>query len=241
VQNRFWFGLALAIAILIGLAHPGFSQNLALPPLKTYPLPPLLAQWPGDRQAGDYFDRIQPTAVGYLLWSQFPIQVYIEPPPDECQHRFSGWLNAILAAVDEWNEYLPLAVTQRPENANIIWQCQRPPLRATLNRDRQQFEFPVARNAEARYHLYRLSGDPERLAHRFTIQLSPHQSDADTLATARHELGHALGIWGHSPTETDALYAEQTRLLAPISARDVNTLKRVYQQPTRLSPPRPSP
>ncbi|XTZ12993.1 MAG: peptidase, partial [cyanobacterium endosymbiont of Rhopalodia inflata] len=34
--------------------------------------------------------------------------------------------------------------------------------------------------------------------------------------------------------ETDALYFSQVRSLSPISVRDVNTLKKIYQQPTRL-------
>ena len=49
-----------------------------------------------------------------------------------------------------------------------------------------------------------------------------------------HEIGHALGIWGHSPEVTDALYFAQVRQPPLISARDVNTRKRVYAQPTRL-------
>jgi predicted Zn-dependent protease len=72
-----------------------------------------------------------------------------------------------------------------------------------------------------------------------TIQLSPDQSDRYTLATARHELGHALGIWGHSPLETDAMYFSQVRDSPEISIRDVNTLKHIYEQPTRLGWPLP--
>ncbi len=47
-------------------------------------------------------------------------------------------------------------------------------------------------------------------------------------------LGHALGIWGHSQLETDALYFSQVRKPAFISVRDVNTLKKVYEQSTAL-------
>ena len=72
------------------------------------------------------------------------------------------------------------------------------------------------------------------LYHRFAILLSPSQTGNYLLAAARHELGHALGIWGHSKLQSDALYFSQVRNPPLISARDVNTLKRVYEQPTNL-------
>ncbi len=72
------------------------------------------------------------------------------------------------------------------------------------------------------------------MSHYCTIFLNPHQTSKYIQAAARHELGHALGIWGHSPVASDALYFSQVSDLVTISGRDINTLKRVYQQPTRL-------
>jgi len=43
-----------------------------------------------------------------------------------------------------------------------------------------------------------------------------------------------LGIWGHSLLQTDIMYFSQVRKPPFISIRDVNTLKRVYEQPTSL-------
>ncbi|MFP4297696.1 MAG: matrixin family metalloprotease [Spirulinaceae cyanobacterium] len=230
---RVW-GIAIATCLFIFIALPGGAQNpeIPLPPRQNHPLPPLLDQWQINSEAGDYFENIQPTAAGYLLWSQFPVQVYIDRDATECQERFRDWLNAILAAVDAWDDYFPLKVISRPENANIIWQCQRPTPR--VRRDRDTLIIPVARNAEARYQIYADPPESGLLGHRIWIQLSPHQSAADTQATARHELGHGLGIWGHSPVETDVMYETQTRQNPAISERDLNTLKRIYQQPTRL-------
>jgi predicted Zn-dependent protease len=46
---------------------------------------------------------------------------------------------------------------------------------------------------------------------------------------ATHELGHALGMLGHSPKESDMMYTvtdEHSRL----SQRDINTVTRLYQK-----------
>ena len=96
-----------------------------------------------------------------------------------------------------------------------------------------------ARSAETRYEFYvrHEANSGAVLSHRFTILLSPNQVGPYIKAAARHELGHALGIWGHSPLETDTLYFSQVRNPPPISSRDLNTLKRIYEQPTRLGWP----
>jgi predicted Zn-dependent protease len=53
-------------------------------------------------------------------------------------------------------------------------------------------------------------------------------------SAARHEFGHALGIWGHSPQPEDVMYYSQVQSPPNISPRDINTLKKIYQQTTRL-------
>jgi predicted Zn-dependent protease len=41
-----------------------------------------------------------------------------------------------------------------------------------------------------------------------------------------HELGHALGIWGHSPDPNDIMYAHP--IVSQLSQRDVNTVRKLY-------------
>jgi predicted Zn-dependent protease len=246
------FGMAIATAVLVIFTqlHRVDAQDSSirdilsssLPTPQTHPLPPTLAQWQDTTGKSDYFSEIKLTPVGYLVWSEFPIKVYVEQPTNLAEssssaRRFQDWVNAVFKAVEEWSVYLPLEVVLEPAGADISILRSRPPLQASLNRETGKFNIPRARSAETRYEFYLRKGidtAQDILSQRFTIQLSPDQADNYTLATARHELGHALGIWGHSPLETDTMYFSQVSNPPPISIRDINTLKRVYEQPTRL-------
>lgn len=193
-------------------------------PLKTHPLPQSLEQWQDPTDSGDYFDQIDVPEFGHLIWSSFPIQVYIETPEDPLAQN---WREQVLTAVLDWNPYLPLEITDHSPQAQIQIFRRRPPLQPGNLR---------ASSAEARYQLFKATtaNGSDILSHRFTIWLSPTQTGKYITAAARHEFGHALGIWGHSSIETDVMYYSQVREPPPISPRDVNTLQRIYQQPTQL-------
>jgi predicted Zn-dependent protease len=193
---------------------------------KTHPLPPTLAQWQDKTNSGDYFDQIKPTKVGYLIWSSFPVKVKIETPTNINEKQSQVWVNSVLKAVQEWSIYLPLQVVEKSAIADMTIFRKAPPLQREPNG-----KILRARSALTTYDLY---NENNILSHRFTILLSPTQIGDYVLSAARHELGHALGIWGHSLLETDTMYFSQVRKPPFISARDVNTLKRVYEQSTSL-------
>ncbi len=215
------WGLAITTGLLIVLTS---SQSIAKPPIlaasQRHPLPLTLILWQDLTNSGDYFEQVKLTEVGYLVWSQFPIKVYID------NTQVQTWL-LVRAAVKEWNRYLPLQIVEKPEIADIRIFFNSPPLRKT--------NLLRARSALTRYELYikQVSSTPV-LAHRCTVILNPKQSSKYLKAAALHELGHALGIWGHSLVTSDVLYYSQVSNPPSISARDINTLKRIYQQPTRL-------
>lgn len=226
---------------------PSIEAALAkLSPPHPHPLPPSLANLPPN-PAGDYFDQVQTPLIGALVWSTWPVTVYIQPATaaDQAnpflQRRSRQWIDAVEQAVQEWHPLIPLQVVETPDSADItIWRAT-PPLKLARPRDSRgdrRFPIPRARSAETRYELYaKPAATPNTrplLAHRMTIYIRPDQPIAYLQAAARHELGHAIGIWGHSPNPTDALYFSQVRNPAKISLRDINTLKRIYQQPTRL-------
>ena len=234
--------LATCTCLLIAIRSPAASPDSSgLPVAKPHPLPAALARWQDSSNSGDYFEQVQELDIGYLVWSELPVKIYIEnikesdAPPDSFQAKaLQAWKQQVLAALESWSAYFPLAEVDNLEKADItIWR-RRPPLRLSPTG-----EILPARSAETRYELYASQGIDTAaiLSHRCTIFLSPTQAGEYIQSAARHEIGHALGIWGHSPLETDTMYFSQVRRPAPISARDINTLKRVYEQPTHLGWP----
>ena len=225
---------------ITSLAQSDLTENL--PPPQSHPLPDFLVQRKDTVKAGDYFDRVKPSPLGYLIWSQFPIKVYLEQPTDRTQNkvpttasdrRLQQWSVTVRKAIADWNEYLPLVEITEPELADII--IARSPIEREikLNPATGLYDIPRAIAAQTNYEFY-LQSTTNTIAHRMTIKINPSSTGRSLLATVRHELGHALGIWGHSPEATDALYYSQVAYPAPISARDINTLRKIYQQPTRL-------
>lgn len=243
-NQRFWRWLmaVLILAISTGLlviftsfpVHAVFSEqernfqlSNSLSVLeKHHSLPPTLVKWQDKTNSGDYFDQIKSTKVGYLIWSNFPVKVNIETPKDIGEKQSQIWVGNVLKAVEEWSIYLPLQVVEKSDIADIKIIRKLPPLQIEPNS-----KIPRARSALTTYDLYTRNNI---LSHRFTILLSPSQTGEYVLSAARHELGHALGIWGHSLLPTDTMYFSQVRKPPFISVRDVNTLKRVYEQPTGL-------
>ncbi len=208
-----------------------------LPPLKINPLPERLERWQDLSNSGDYFDRVTTTTIGQLIWSDFPIKIYLDKSANSQkltaeEIRFQKWSESARRGIAEWNEYLPLMEVAEVENADIIALRKQPDLEAKFDRATGKFTIPRARTAQTRYEFY---FKPQQiLAQRMTVQISPNLNDNAIASAVRHELGHALGIWGHSLTETDVMFFSQVRDAPKISPRDINTLKKIYQQPTRL-------
>lgn len=279
--QMFW-GDSLVRAQAPPASSPSDWSQFTLPQPQPHPLPEQLQQWQEPDHQGDYFSEIKTTPVGYLIWSAFPVKVYLAPgdlapgdlaPEDAVPltdaasptsiaprtEKSQQWITAVTQAVQDWMVYFPLELVDTANQADITILQAAPPLQgfnsssenspadsssaenpsstaASHTSSSVVNRLPRVRSAETRFQFFvdRSAQATPILAHRFTIHLTPNQTPDYIRATARHELGHALGIWGHSPVETDALYFSQVRYPPPISARDVNTLKRIYQQPTLL-------
>lgn len=238
-QQQFLLAIAAFLIAFIchtfALSQPPSASNLPSP--KVHSLPESLANWQDQSNSGDYLDQIESTPLGYLVWSEFPVTVYVEQPTNvqdtAADRRFQQWTLAVQKAIAEWNVYFPLTEITDQEAADIVILRSQPDREVKLNPDTGLYDIPRAIAAETNYEFY-LNENPTLIAHRMTVRVSPSSAGVSLLATIRHELGHALGIWGHSPEKSDALYFSQVRDPLPISPRDINTLKKIYQQPTRL-------
>jgi predicted Zn-dependent protease len=234
-------GIALITSLLIAFSFrvQANEREFSLPPLQIHPLPATLVQWQDHQNLGDYFSQIQATPAGYLIWSEFPIKIYLylpvnSNPMNATTIRLQKWAQLVRQAIQEWAVYLPLSEVQQPDLADIIIEPTSPPLETKINPETGELEVPRARSAQTTYEFYLKEKNPPILSYRMTIQMNPGQNDPAILGATRHELGHALGIWGHSSVETDTMYFSQVRQFSPISSRDINTLKKIYQQPTRV-------
>lgn len=217
--------LSILLSPILIDAAPNVDKNFTVSQPQVHPLPETLAQWQSPPSQGNYFDQVKPSPAGFLIWSQFPVKVYVAPLPQGILLGQAKWQAAITSAVQAWMPYLPLQVTAQESQADIRIQGT-PPKNRSGSR---------VRSAETRYEFY--VSDRQTLAHRMTIYIRPNQTEAYIKAATRHELGHALGIWGHSPSAQDAMYFSQVRNPAAISVRDINTLKHLYQQPTQVGWP----
>lgn len=231
---------AIAALLFTSPWSPTLAQP-SLPPPQVHALPPFIERLP--QLEADYFDEIQTTPLGYLVWSEFPVKIYVqqladEPIPAADQDDFEKWVKAVDVAIADWQEYVPLLKVTESEQADITVWRQRPPRDIRIDRDNQRLIIPDARHGTARYEFYLTETESPTesplIKHRFNVTLSPAQNSKHLRGTARHELGHALGLWGHSPDEEDVMYRQQVRRPPPISGRDLSVLRRVYGQPTRL-------
>ncbi|AIE75516.1 MULTISPECIES: matrixin family metalloprotease [unclassified Synechocystis] len=245
------FLLAVVLVNLPAIANDGNNgKNPALPKAQIHPLPVELVDLapsldnlslPGD-DGTDYFSQIQPSPLGYLLWSNFPVTVAVDYPPgltpgSAAQKRYYIWQQAIKTAIADWQKFFPLTIAESIVEADIAIFYREPPLARTVDPQTGLVSFGRARTAQASHEFYWTDTSPPQLRHRMAIAIKPGLAPLSLQGTARHELGHALGIWGHSDRPEDALYPAQTADVPPISPRDIRTLYRLYQQPTRLGWP----
>jgi predicted Zn-dependent protease len=201
-----------------------------------------LEKWQDQQDKGDYFSLIENNLFGYLIFSNFPLKVYLEHPinPDPnvaSDQRFLQWVEIVKSGIKDWEKYFPLTFVDNGEEADILIERATPPRRREIDPQTGRIIITRAKTAQTKYEFYLSSHNPPILRHRMKIMISPGKNPEALLSASRHEFGHALGIWGHSDLETDIMYYAQVRDYPPISPRDINTLKKIYQQPTRIGWP----
>ncbi len=181
-----------------------------------------------DVEAGDYYWLVSRTSESEL-WPHLPLKVFLGRAPE---HK---WQQGVREAFDAWAAVFPLELTALTKEADIrlVWDPR----------------IEERKPAQRSYEYVHYEEDGEALGGRRVIMIVVDQeynwSQKEMRAIVLHQLGHALGINGHSDSRDDVMYWEMRerrrvnlpgmpfplfwRSLAKApSPRDVNTLIRLY-------------
>ncbi len=182
--------------------------------------------------ASDYYREIAETSESER-WNSFPIKVWIGNVPT------GNWAQGAREAFTIWKEMLPLELSAESEEADI-----------RFNWDAGTDAEGVAGEELDWVQFRRVGGElTGRKVALISVDLSRNWSKDEMRAIVLHELGHALGIRGHSVSKGDIMYwqvqekSHQVRvpgiyypyawktLVSKPSQRDLNTLIRLYNTP----------
>ncbi len=172
---------------------------------------------PYDTSAGNYIGSISRFANNATArWTNFPVRVRL---PEDAT---AEWKKLMEPGIEKWGRYLPLKKVSLTEGADIEVSFVNHLVprvlgvtRLTVNGGRMKVSIFMLRPN------YYPAIAEKTLSHAFL-----------------HELGHAIGIFGHSEKSTDLMSTFEVassgngkltqEKLGTISARDVNTLKLIY-------------
>jgi predicted Zn-dependent protease len=182
--------------------------------------------------AGDYFGEISESSESER-WSAFPIKVWIGNVPT------GNWAQGAREAFGIWKEMFPLELSAEQDDADIRFDWGgRTDIEGAAGEEKDWVQFRRVGNE--------LTG---RKVAFITFDLSRNWSKDEMRAIVLHEMGHALGIRGHSSSKQDIMYFQvqeknrQVRvpgvyypfawktLVSKPSQRDLNTLIRLYNTP----------
>lgn len=173
---------------------------------------------------GDYFNNINKNADNKVIrWKDFPVSVYLDKVPDNEK------LKTAQKAIDLWGKYIQLSIVNNSRDADII-----------INWDDEG-------NNVVEPILY---FDKKLTAKQVIIKAGYYKDPLTLDRFLIHELGHAVGIWGHSNNPKDIMYNFKELSMgmiyagmsnnksvpikrAPVepSTRDINTLIKIYNSP----------
>jgi predicted Zn-dependent protease len=140
---------------------------------------------------GDYYSLIAGASEGQQ-WRHFPLTVFLGSAPE------MKWQQGAREAYDTWSKIVPMQLVAHPETADIRFGWE------------ESVQGEGHAGEEADWVEMRRRGDAtggEQYAV-ITVALDQPWSKDEMRAISMHELGHALGIKGHSDSKKDLMFFE---------------------------------
>jgi tetratricopeptide (TPR) repeat protein len=178
----------------------------------------------------DYLDDVTENGK-FVRWAltKMPLKLYIEKAPQGIRNFQPAFISQIPKALEVWAATLGHQLSYRlvddPEKADlrVTW---------TNTIDTRGHNADGGTSYTAGLTIPKIHDDQIRYMDikiaTFDIKGKPQNTDI-IYAVAIHELGHALGLLGHSSDPGDIMYAQNQHVTAP-SNRDKNTIRKLYTE-----------
>lgn len=179
--------------------------------------------------AGDYLADVSKNGMHRWAAERMPLKVYIEEGVCVPGYR-SSMKQLLVKSFDEWcrisNGKLSWREVSSPDQADIVCNYSDTPRKAGP----RGFEAGVT-NTIIQQNRY--TGQSSIVSATMTIltQWRGRQfNDSEIYMTALHEVGHAMGMQGHSNEPSDLMYSTVNRQQTPVlTQRDANTIAKLYR------------
>lgn len=179
--------------------------------------------------AADYFDRVSNELARWPK-NKLPLKVYLTPADDIHNYR-DTYRQAIISSFNDWikasNYRLSWRLVTKKADANIVCKWVSKPGELPVHKHREQgitntLTFHSSNNDELWIEKAEITI--------CTSNISTHRAlkNDDVFNVSRHEVGHALGILGHSNSKTDIMYPTMSKKLMSVSMRDTGTVNHLY-------------
>jgi len=172
---------------------------------------------------------------GVVRWSLLkPVSVWIERNPNGVRNIQPGFEKQILSALDQWRQALGQQIVfetqSTPENAQIqiSW---------SNSIDTQGHSGDGGTSYTAGLTVPDIRDNQLRAMH-VTLAtydiLGNAQQEETIFAVSLHEMGHALGLLGHSENPDDVMFVRNHKV-AKLSGGDIRTIRTLYSMPADVS------